>query len=73
MLDKRTDLAGPGISTYEAVEQVLPKDYESLLDVRRTQQAIYDVKDYIEKGLAKELNLMMVQVPLIVEADSGMN
>ena len=73
MLDKRKDLAGPGISTYEAVEKILPTDYESLLDVKRTQQAIYDVKDYIEKGLAKELNLMMVQVPLIVEAESGMN
>ena len=33
MLDKRTDLAGPGISTYEAVEKILPHNYESLLDV----------------------------------------
>jgi len=73
MLDKKTDLAGPGISTYEAVEKILPKDYESLLDIKRTQRAIYDVKEYIEKGLAKELNLMLVQVPLIVEAESGMN
>ena len=73
MLDKRTDLAGPGISTYEAVAEILPENYASLLDVKRTQQAIYDVKEYIEKGLAKELNLMMVQVPLIDEAASGMN
>ena len=73
MLDKRSDLAGPGISTYEAVDQILPQDYESLLDRKSTQRAIYDVKEYIEKGLAKELNLMMVQVPLIVEAASGMN
>jgi aspartate--ammonia ligase len=72
-LDKRKDLAGPGISTYEAVEKILPKDYKSLLDRKRTQQAIYDVKEYIEKGLARELNLQMVQVPLIVEAASGMN
>ena len=73
MLDKRTDLAGPGISTYEAVDKILPDGYESLLDVKRTQQAIYDVKEYIEKGLARELNLMLVQVPLIVDAKSGMN
>ena len=73
MLDKKQDLAGPGISTYEAVDKILPDDYESLLDRKRTQQAIYDVKEYIEKGLAKELNLMLVQVPLIVEASSGMN
>jgi aspartate--ammonia ligase len=72
-LDKRKDLAGPGISTYEAVEKILPEDYASLLDRKRTQQAIYDVKEYIEKGLARELNLQMVQVPLIVEAASGMN
>jgi aspartate--ammonia ligase len=73
MLDKRKDLAGPGISTYDAVEKILPKDYASLLDRKRTQQAIYDVKEYIEKGLARELHLQMVQVPLIVEAASGMN
>ena len=73
MLDKKTDLAGPGISTYEQVDQVLPDNYASLLDRKRTQQAIYDVKEYIEKGLADELNLMLVQVPLIVEAASGMN
>jgi aspartate--ammonia ligase len=73
MLDKRSDLAGPGISTYEAVDKILPRGYESLLDVKRTQQAIYDVKEYIEKGLARELNLMLVQVPLIVDAKSGMN
>ncbi|MDH3434953.1 MAG: aspartate--ammonia ligase, partial [Gammaproteobacteria bacterium] len=73
MLDKRSDLAGPGISTYEKVDEILPSDYDSLLGRKRTQQAIYDVKEYIEKGLAKELNLMMVQVPLIVEVASGMN
>ena len=73
MLDKKTDLAGPGISTYEKVDQILPENYASLLDRKRTQRAIYDVKEYIEKGLAEELNLMLVQVPLIVEAASGMN
>ena len=73
MLDKKTDLAGPGISTYEKVDQILPENYDSLLDRKRTQRAIYDVKEYIEKGLAEELNLMLVQVPLIVEAASGMN
>ena len=73
MLDKASQLAGPGISTYEEVDRILPRNYETLLDKKRTQQAIYDVKEYIEKGLAKELNLMLVQVPLIVDAASGMN
>jgi aspartate--ammonia ligase len=73
MLDKKADLAGPGISTYDEVEKILPKNYDSILDVKETQKAIYAVKDYIEKNLCKELNLFMVQVPLIVEVESGMN
>ena len=73
MTDKASQLAGPGIGTYADVAVQLPRDYASLLDNKRTQQAIYDVKEYIEKGLASELNLMLVQVPLIVEVASGMN
>jgi len=71
--DKRADLAGPGIGNYTDVERVLPSDYRSLLSPRDTQRAIYAVKGYIEEHLCKELNLMMVQVPLIVEAESGVN
>ncbi len=73
MSDKKADLAGPGIGTYEEVERVLPKDYHSLLSVKDTQKAIYAVKGYIEENLCKELNLMMVQVPLIVDVESGVN
>jgi len=73
MSDKKADLAGPGIGTYEEVERVLPKDYHSLLSVKDTQKAIYAVKSYIEENLCKELNLMMVQVPLIVDVESGVN
>ena len=73
MLDKVSDLAGPGISTYAEVAKILPENYDSLLGRMETQRAIYDVKEYIEKGLARELNLQLVQVPLIVEAASGMN
>jgi aspartate--ammonia ligase len=70
---KKADLAGPGISTYKEVAKILPKNYVSLLSPRETMEALYAVKSYIEDNLAHELNLMMVQVPLIVEADSGMN
>jgi len=73
MLDKKADLAGPGIGTYEEVERVLPKDYHSLLGPKDTQKAIYAVKNYIEQNLCKELDLMMVQVPLIVDVESGVN
>lgn len=73
MGDKKADLAGPGISTYEEVEKILPDGYNSILDKKETQKALYAVKDYIEKNLCKELNLMMVQVPLIVDKESGVN
>ena len=73
MADKKADLAGPGISTYPEVEKILPDNYSSILNKNETQKAIYAVKDYIEKNLCKELNLMMVQVPLIVTKESGVN
>ena len=73
MTDKKADLAGPGIGTYAELENILPRDYSSLLTPRETQQAIYEVKNYIEDNLCKELNLMMVTVPLIVDVESGVN
>ncbi len=73
MSDKKADLAGPGISTYEEVDRILPGDYRSILNPKDTQKAIYAVKDYIEKNLCNALNLMMVQVPLIVTRESGVN
>jgi aspartate--ammonia ligase len=73
MSDKKADLAGPGIGNYEELEKILPKDYKSLLSPKDTQRAIYAVKNYIEENLCKELNLMMVQVPLIVDVESGVN
>jgi len=71
--DKKADLAGPGIGNYEELEKILPQDYSSLLDPRETQHALFAVKNYIEENLCKELNLMMVQVPLIVDVESGVN
>jgi len=71
--DKKADLAGPGISTYEEVEKILPTDYQALLRPLDRMKALYTIKDYIEKNLCKELNLSMVQVPLIVERESGIN
>jgi len=70
---KVADLAGPGIGNYEDLEKVLPNDYYSLLNRRDTQKAIFAAKQYIEDHLCKELNLMMVQVPLIVDIESGVN
>ncbi|MCP4429314.1 MAG: aspartate--ammonia ligase [Chloroflexi bacterium] len=73
MASKQADLAGPGIGNYEDLATVLPTDYKSLLDPKETQIALYAAKDYIEGNLCKELNLIRVQVPLIVDVHSGVN
>ncbi len=73
MEDKKADLAGPGIGDYAELARQLPQDYSSLLSPKDTQKAIYVVKDYIEEHLCKELNLIRVAVPLIVDVESGVN
>jgi aspartate--ammonia ligase len=73
MQDKQADLAGPGIGTYEEVAAALPQNYDSLLTPMETMKALYGVKQYIGDNLAKELGLTMVQVPLIVDRNSGVN
>ena len=71
--DKKADLVGPGIGSYDELEKILPQDYSSLLTPKETQKAVFEAKNYIEENLCKELNLMMVTVPLIVEVETGLN
>ncbi len=73
MSDKKADLAGPGIGDYAELEKILPQDYSSLLNPKETQQAVTAMKEYIEANLCKELNLIRVTVPLIVDVESGVN
>ncbi|HUT98455.1 MAG TPA: aspartate--ammonia ligase [bacterium] len=73
MADKKADLAGPGISTYEEVEKILPADYKPILPPKERMKALFAIKSYIEQNLCKELNLFMTQVPLIVDRESGVN
>lgn len=73
MRDEQADLAGPGIGDYNELEKILPDDYTSLLSPKETQNAIYALKDYIEENLCRQLNLMRVTVPLIVDVESGVN
>jgi len=73
MANKVADLAGPGVSTYEEVAKGLPTDYRSVLTPKETQKALYAVKRCVEDGLNRELNLMLVQCPLIMDKHSGMN
>lgn len=72
-LAKEADLAGPGIGNYDELAKILPQDYSSLLNLKDTQRAITLVKRYIEDGLCRELNLIRVEVPLIVDVESGVN
>ncbi len=73
MQDKKADLAGPGIGDYDELEKILPQNYSSLLTPKETQNAVTAVKNYIEENLCKELNLIRVEVPLIVDVESGVN
>mmetsp|Transcript_9434 Transcript_9434/g.17017 ORF Transcript_9434/g.17017 Transcript_9434/m.17017 type:complete len:385 (-) Transcript_9434:300-1454(-) len=70
---KRAQLSGPGMSTYEKLEAILPSDYSSILSTRDTQRALFHAKANMERGLCRALNLEMVCVPLLVESTSGMN
>jgi aspartate--ammonia ligase len=73
MADKKADLAGPGIGNYDELAEIIPHDYRSLLTPKETQKAIFAAKSYIEENLCKELSLIMVTVPLIVDVESGVN
>lgn len=70
---KKADLAGPGIGDYNELEKILPNDYKPLLPPKERMKALFAIKNYIEENLCKELNLIMVQVPLIVDVESGVN
>ncbi len=47
--------------------------YRSLLDMKRTQLAIKSCKDFFERELAAQLQLMRVSAPLFVTPESGLN
>lgn len=47
--------------------------YESMLSLRKTQEAIKLVKDFFQAGLARQLSLSRVSAPLFVEAGTGVN
>lgn len=50
-----------------------PNGYKSCLDIRKTEVAIKQIKDYFESELAKELNLTRVSAPLFVKPETGLN
>lgn len=52
---------------------IIPKGYESKLDIMETEIAIKVLKDKFEKELAKKLNLTRVSAPLFVKKATGLN
>lgn len=51
----------------------IPKNYQSNLNLLQTQFWIKEIKDFFERELAKNLNLVRVSAPMFVLAESGLN
>lgn len=51
----------------------IPKNYNPVLDVRKTQEAIKYIRDTFQNELGKELNLSRISAPLFVDKKSGLN
>jgi len=52
---------------------ILPKNYKSPLDIKRTEKAIKFVKDTFQDNLSSELKLRRVTAPLFVLKGTGIN
>lgn len=51
----------------------IPTSYTSKLSLLQTQIAIKKLKDFFERQLAYELNLIRVTAPLFVQPETGLN
>ena len=51
----------------------IPDNYQSLLDLRETEQAIKLIKDFFQRDLSTELKLSRVTAPLFVLKGTGIN
>lgn len=52
---------------------IVPKDYNPVLNVRQTQEAIKYIRDTFQHEFGKELSLLRISAPLFVEKSSGLN
>lgn len=55
------------------VSFIRPKQYRPMHDIRETEIGIKRIKDFFERHLAEELNLIRVSAPLLVTSDTGLN
>lgn len=51
----------------------IPQGYSAGLDLKETEIAIKNVKDYFERRLSEKLNLTRVSAPIFVRKESGLN
>lgn len=52
---------------------IIPKDYDPVLNIRQTQEAIKYIRDTFQKEFGREMNLERVSAPLFVKRSSGLN
>jgi aspartate--ammonia ligase len=52
---------------------IFPRNYRSALDVKETETAIKQVKDFFQLNLSTELRLRRVTAPLFLEQGTGIN
>ena len=52
---------------------IIPEKYEALMDLKQTEQAIKNIKDFYLSSLSTELRLRRVTAPLFVLRGLGMN
>ena len=52
---------------------MIPEHYHCALNLHDTQVAIKTVKDFFQKSLSDQLNLLRVTAPLFVQPQSGLN
>lgn len=51
----------------------IPSNYDPVLSVRETQEAIKYIRDTFQKEFGKEMNLLRISAPLFVTKKSGLN
>lgn len=52
---------------------IIPENYDPVLTVRETQNAIKYIRDTFQHEFGKEMNLSRISAPLFVERSSGLN
>ena len=51
----------------------IPEGYKPLLDLKQTEKAIKEIKDFFESSLSSQLRLRRVTAPLFVMSGTGIN